>query len=37
MAATVMGRCYLGAGASIANTMTFGFAAARHAARAAAG
>ena len=30
--ATVLGRTYLGAGASIANTMAFGFAAARHAA-----
>jgi 3-oxosteroid 1-dehydrogenase len=35
MTATVMGRTYPGAGASIANTMTFGFIAARHAARAA--
>jgi 3-oxosteroid 1-dehydrogenase len=32
MTATVMGRTYPGAGASIANTMTFGFIAARHAA-----
>jgi 3-oxosteroid 1-dehydrogenase len=32
MAATVMGRNYLGAGASIANTMVFGYIAARHAA-----
>jgi 3-oxosteroid 1-dehydrogenase len=32
MAATVMGRYYLGAGASIANTTTFGYIAARHAA-----
>jgi 3-oxosteroid 1-dehydrogenase len=32
--ATVMGRTYPGAGASIANTMVFGFVAARHAARA---
>lgn len=32
MTATVMGRYYLGAGASIANTMVFGYAAARHAA-----
>jgi 3-oxosteroid 1-dehydrogenase len=32
MAATVMGRFYLGAGASIANTTTFGYIAARHAA-----
>jgi 3-oxosteroid 1-dehydrogenase len=30
--ATVMGRTYLGAGGSIANTMIFGFVAARHAA-----
>lgn len=30
--ATVLGRTYLGAGASIANTMVFGFAAAHHAA-----
>jgi 3-oxosteroid 1-dehydrogenase len=30
MTATVMGRTYPGAGASIANTMTFGFIAARH-------
>jgi 3-oxosteroid 1-dehydrogenase len=30
--ATVMGRTYPGAGASIANTMAFGFVAARHAA-----
>jgi 3-oxosteroid 1-dehydrogenase len=29
--ATVMGRTYPGAGASIANTMVFGFVAARHA------
>ena len=33
--ATVMGRHYLGAGASIANSMVFGFVAARHAARSA--
>lgn len=33
MTATVMGRNYLGAGASIANTMVFGYIAARHAAR----
>jgi 3-oxosteroid 1-dehydrogenase len=33
MTATVMGRTYPGAGASIANTMTFGFIAARHAAQ----
>ncbi|GAA1271230.1 hypothetical protein GCM10009609_37920 [Pseudonocardia aurantiaca] len=33
MAATVMGRTYPGAGASIANTMTFGYVAARNAAR----
>jgi 3-oxosteroid 1-dehydrogenase len=32
MAATVMGRNYLGAGSSIANTMIFGYIAARHAA-----
>ena len=32
MAATVMGRTYLGAGASIAHTMVFGYVAARHAA-----
>ncbi len=31
--ATVMGRSYLGAGGSIANTMIFGYVAARHAAR----
>lgn len=31
--ATVMGRTYLGAGGSIANTMIFGYVAARHAAR----
>jgi 3-oxosteroid 1-dehydrogenase len=30
--ATVMGRTYLGAGGSIANTMVFGYVAARHAA-----
>lgn len=30
--ATVMGRTYLGAGCSIANTMVFGYVAARHAA-----
>ena len=30
--ATVMGRKYLGPGASIANTMVFGYIAARHAA-----
>jgi 3-oxosteroid 1-dehydrogenase len=30
--ATVMGRTYPGAGASIANTMVFGYVAARHAA-----
>ena len=30
--ATVMGRKYPGAGASIANTMVFGYVAARHAA-----
>ena len=30
--ATVLGRHYLGAGASIANTMVFGYRAARHAA-----
>ena len=29
--ATVMGRHYLGAGASIANTMVFGYRAVRHA------
>ena len=34
--ATVMGRWYLGPGASIANTMIFGYVAARHAASAAA-
>jgi 3-oxosteroid 1-dehydrogenase len=34
--ATVMGRHYLGPGASIANTMVFGYVAARHAAHAAA-
>ena len=33
--ATVMGRHYLGPGASIANTMVFGYVAARHATRAA--
>jgi 3-oxosteroid 1-dehydrogenase len=33
MTATVMGRNYLGAGASIANTMVFGYIAAQHAAR----
>ena len=32
--ATVMGRTYLGAGGSIANTMVFGYVAARHAAAA---
>jgi 3-oxosteroid 1-dehydrogenase len=32
MTATVMGRTYLGAGASIANTTTFGYIAAQHAA-----
>jgi 3-oxosteroid 1-dehydrogenase len=32
MSATVMGRTYPGAGASIANTMVFGYVAARHAA-----
>ena len=31
--ATVMGRHYLGPGASIANTMVFGYVAARHAVR----
>jgi 3-oxosteroid 1-dehydrogenase len=31
--ATVMGRHYLGPGASIANTMVFGYVAARHATR----
>jgi 3-oxosteroid 1-dehydrogenase len=31
--ATVMGRRYLGAGASIANTMVFGYRAVRHATR----
>jgi 3-oxosteroid 1-dehydrogenase len=31
--ATVMGRHYLGPGASIANTMVFGYQAARHATR----
>jgi 3-oxosteroid 1-dehydrogenase len=31
--ATVMGRHYLGPGASIANTMVFGYLAARHATR----
>ena len=31
--ATVMGRHYLGPGASIANSMVFGYVAARHAAR----
>jgi 3-oxosteroid 1-dehydrogenase len=31
--ATVMGRHYLGPGASIANTMVFGYIAARHATR----
>jgi 3-oxosteroid 1-dehydrogenase len=33
MTATVMGRYYLGAGASIANTMAFGYIAARHVSR----
>jgi 3-oxosteroid 1-dehydrogenase len=33
MTATVAGRTYPGAGASIANTMTFGYVAARHVAR----
>jgi 3-oxosteroid 1-dehydrogenase len=32
MSATVMGRFYLGAGASIANTTVFGYVAALHAA-----
>lgn len=32
MSATVVGRTYPGAGASIANTMVFGYIAARHAA-----
>jgi 3-oxosteroid 1-dehydrogenase len=31
--ATIMGRHYLGPGASIANTMVFGYVAARHATR----
>ena len=35
--ATVMGRTYPGAGASIANTMVFGYVAARHAAARVAG